>query len=128
MSNRIIRINALVQRELSAYLRKHYPREAATITISGVEVASDLKTGKVYITVIGTPEEAVARHTWLVRRAVELRKEIGRQVVLKWTPELTYILDGTPERASRVLQILDEIQATERSDTPAADEGLTPNP
>ncbi len=115
MSNRIVRINELVQRELSAYLRKHYATEAATITISGVEIAPDLRTGKVYVSILGTPDEAIARHTWLTRRAVELRKEIGRHVVMKWTPELTYHLDATPERAARVLGILDELAQQEHA-------------
>ena len=115
MSNRIVRINELVQRELSAYLRKHYAREAATITLSGVEIAPDLKTGKVYVSILGTPEEAEARHTWLTRRAGELRKEIGTHIKLKWTPELTYLLDQTPERAGRVLQILDELDQAQRA-------------
>ncbi len=115
MSNRIVRINELVQRELSAYLRKHYATEAATITISGVEIAPDLRTGKVFVSIIGTPDEAVARYTWLTRRAVELRKEIGRHVVMKWTPELTYHLDATPERAARVLGILDELAQQEHA-------------
>lgn len=118
MSTRTVRINELVQRELSGYLRKHYATEAATITISGVEIAPDLRTGKVFVSVIGSEADAIARHTWLVRRSVELRKEIGRRVVMKWTPELTYILDQTPERAQRVLRLLDEIALQPLSQQP----------
>ena len=128
MSNRIVRINELVQRELSAYLRKHYATEAYLITISGVEIAPDLRTGKVFVSIVGTPEEAIARHTWLVRRSVELRKEVGRQVVMKWTPELTYHLDATPERAARVLGILDELAQQDKERKPQATESAPDQP
>ncbi len=114
MSNRLIRINELVQREISAYLRKHYQAEAANLSVMGVDIATDLKTGKVFISIIGTAEEAEARMKWLNTKAPEIRKEVGRQVVLKWTPDLKYILDVTPERASRVLNIIEEFDRKDK--------------
>jgi len=114
MSNRIVRINELVQRELSAYLRKHYRTEAAAITITGVEVASDLKTGKVFVSIIGQEDDVIQRMAWLRQRAGELRREIGRHVVIKWTPLLDYVLDAAPARATRVMQILYELEEKER--------------
>ena len=42
MSNRTIRVNELIQRELSAILRKFYQAEAVTITIAEVRVSPDL--------------------------------------------------------------------------------------
>jgi ribosome-binding factor A len=115
MSNRLIRINELIQREISAYLRKRWAKEAATITISGAEIAADLKTCKVYVSILGTDEEAQARHTWLTRHAGELRREVGRHIVMKWTPELEILLDASPHRAGRVLQIIDELDQQERN-------------
>lgn len=126
MTNRIVRINELVQRVLSSYLRKHYAKEAATITISGVDIATDLKTGKVYVSVLGTPEDGIARHTWLVRRSGELRKELGNEIKIKWTPELTYVLDQTPERAGRVLQLLDELDQADAAKKREASQGEAP--
>jgi len=114
MSNRLIRINELIQREISAYLRKRWAKEAATITISGADIAADLKTCKVYVSILGTAEEAQARHTWLTRHSGELRREVGRHIVLKWTPELEILLDASPHRAGRVLQIIDELDQEDR--------------
>ncbi|MBI5382878.1 MAG: 30S ribosome-binding factor RbfA [Opitutae bacterium] len=114
MSNRIVRINELVQREISAYLRKRYQAEAATITITSVEIAPDLKTGKVYVSIIGGEDFVNGRMAWLHDRASELRREVGRHVVLKWTPQLDYILDNSPARAARVAQVLFEIEEQER--------------
>jgi ribosome-binding factor A len=115
MSNRLVRINELVQREISAYLRKHYQSEAACLTILGVRISSDLKTGKVFVSIIGSEEVAVARMKWLRKIAPEIRHEVGRNIVMKWTPLLEYIIDDTPVRAARILTLLDEIEAKEKA-------------
>ena len=131
MSNRIVRINELVQRELSAYLRKRYQSESATITITSVEIAPDLKTGKVFVSILGAEDAVAGRLAWLHRQARELRHEVGRHVVMKWTPLLDYVLDDTSVRATRVMQILDEIEQREKAaggppppDTPSTNSTL----
>lgn len=114
MSNRTLRINELIQRELGAYLHTKYQEEAVAITVSGVEVAPDLKTGRIYIAVIGDEDFAGARMKWLRGKAGEIRRELARRVVLKHTPEWTFVLDKAHVRSSRVLQILDELAEEEK--------------
>ena len=61
MSNRTVRVNELVQREISDILRKHYQSEAVTITISEVRVSPDLRDARVFVSVVGDdrwPEKA----------------------------------------------------------------------
>jgi ribosome-binding factor A len=118
MSNRLLRINELIQRELSAYLRKRWATEAATITISSCDITPDLKVCKVFVSVFGVAEQQQARFKWLQNHAVELRKEVGRHVVLKWTPELVFMMDAGPAHAARVLSILDEIERKDRDRNP----------
>ena len=113
MSNRILRVNELIQRELSAILRKHYQTEAVTITITGVDVTPDLLEGKVFIAVMGTPEHTQDRLRWMRGKAHDIRFELCRQIVLKFMPHLTYVLDETTARGNRVLHILDDIQTKE---------------
>ena len=114
MSNRLIRINELIQRELGAYLHTRYQEEAVAVTISGVEVAPDLKTGRIFISVIGDDDYATGRMKWLRSKAGEIRSELARRVVLKHTPAWTYVLDKAHVRSNRVLGILDEIAAEEK--------------
>ena len=114
MSNRTIRINELVQREMSDYLRKKYQSEAVSITITGVDVDPDLRTGKIYVGVIGDAEHARERLAWLRSHAEEIRREMGRRVVLKWNPRWTYVLDDSGERGARILRALNEIDKTEK--------------
>ena len=53
MSNRTLRINELVQREISAYLHTRYQSEAVRITITSVRVSPDLHEGRVFYSVLG---------------------------------------------------------------------------
>lgn len=114
MSNRLIRINELIQRELSSFLRKRYQAEAAAITISGVDIAQDLKTAKVYISVLGDEAAAMKGMEWVEKHAGELRREVGRNVVIKWTPALQFIMDTSTLRGNRVLAILDDLGKKEK--------------
>ena len=114
VSNRSLRINELIQRELSDYLHRHYREDAVTITITAVDVDDDLRTGRIHVGVIGTPEYAVDRLRWLRRHAEEIRRELGRRVILKWNPRWVYVLDESGERGARIQQLLDEIEAQER--------------
>ena len=109
MSNRIVRINELVQREISDILRKRHASEAVGITISEVRIAPDLRDGRVFVAVIGDAAAVADRFRWLQRRAPEIREELSRRIVLKFLPRLTYVLDKSSDRVARLLQAMDEV-------------------
>ncbi len=114
MSNRTVRVNELIQRELSDILRKRYQSESVTITITGVQVAPDLRDARVYVAVMGTPEFAEEKLRWLRGRSHDIRFELGRRIVLKYMPQFTYVLDTSTARGNRILRLLDEIETKEK--------------
>ena len=109
MSNRTLRVNELVQRELSDILRKRYQSEAVAITITEVRVAPDLRDARVFVSVVGTPDFADEKLAWVRSKAAEIREEVGRRIVLKYLPKFEYVLDKSAARGARILQVLDEI-------------------
>lgn len=113
MSNRTIRINELLQRELSDILRKHYQTEAVAITVNEVRVAPDLRDARVFVGIIGSEQVRNDRFRWLREQAPAIREEISRRVVLKYLPKFEYVLDESTARGVRVLQLLDEIDRSE---------------
>lgn len=113
MSNRTLRVNELILRELGDILRQRYQSEAVAITITGVAVTPDIREGKVYVAVTGDDEQTEQCLRWLRREAQPIRFELGRRIVLKHMPILTYELDMATERGNRVLNILDEITRKE---------------
>lgn len=110
MSNRTVRVNELVQREISDILRKRYQSEAVAITISEVRVSPDLRDARVFVAVVGDTEQGEAKLRWLRSKAGEIREEVGRRIVLKYLPKFEYLLDNSAARGARILQVLDEIE------------------
>jgi ribosome-binding factor A len=125
MSNRTVRVNELVQRELSAILRQRYQTESVAVTITEVRVAPDLRDARVFISVVGDEELAEKKLRWIRSKAVEIRQEIGRRIILKFLPKFEYRLDVSTERSTRMQRLLDEIKpgdlpATETEAEPSA--------
>src|SRR4051812_47574752 len=108
--SRIVRINELLQREISDILRKDYQSEAVAITINEVRVAPDLRDARVFVGIIGDEPTQADRIRWLKQCAPAIREEVGRRVVLKYLPRFEYVLDRVTARANRVLEVLDDIE------------------
>jgi ribosome-binding factor A len=113
VANRTLRINELVQRELSDYLHRHHQAETVDLTVTGAEVAPDLRTGRIYVGVLGSAERREECLRWLRRHAGEIRRELARRVVLKWSPKWEFVADDSGERGARILQVLGEIEERE---------------
>src|SRR3954463_11304089 len=109
MSNRTVRVNELVQREISDILRKRYQSEAVAITISEVRVSPDLRDARVFVAIVGDEETTGQKLTWLKSKASEIREEVGRRIVLKYLPRFEYCLDESAIRGARILRMLDEL-------------------
>ena len=115
MSNRLLRVNELLQREISAYLRKRYTSEATRITITGAEITGDLREAKVFYNVIGSDEEEIARSgRWLRSKLTEIRAIVAKNVVMRHVPSLTFHHDSSGERAVRIETLLDELDRQEK--------------
>lgn len=110
MSNRMVRINELVQREISGILRRRYQSESVAMTITEVRVAPDLRDARVFVSIVGDAESAAEKLRWLRQRAPAIREELGRLIVLKYLPKFDYVLDQSTGRSARVLQLLDELE------------------
>jgi ribosome-binding factor A len=109
VSNRTVRVNELVQREISDILRKRYQTESVAITITEVRVSPDLRDARVFVSVVGSDESAEEKLKWLRAHARAIRDEVGRRIVLKFLPKFEYVLDRSTSRGARILQVLDEI-------------------
>ena len=110
MSNRTVRVNELVQRELNDILHKRYQSEAVAITVTEVRVAPDLRDARVFVSVVGDEDEVTAKMAWLRSKAPAIREEVGRRIILKYLPKFEYVVDKSAARGARILQVLDEIE------------------
>ena len=113
MSNRTLRVNELIQRELNDILRRRYQVEAVAITINAVSTAPDLRDCRVHVAVMGDAALAEQKLRWLRKNEKDIRHELGRRIVLKYLPKFTFTLDTATERGNRILGLLDDIAAKE---------------
>lgn len=95
------------------------------VTITGVDVTRDLRYAKVYYAALGRHDDEI--EVALRKASPHLRGVLGRQVRLKYLPELQFRLDPAIEQGQRVEEILRTIEQdrAERPPNPADD---TPPP
>jgi ribosome-binding factor A len=109
MSNRTVRVNELVQREISDILRKRYQSEAVAVTITEVRVSPDLRDARVFVSIVGNVEETEKKLRWIRSIASDIREEVSRRIVLKYLPKFEYVLDNSVIRGTRILRMIDEM-------------------
>jgi ribosome-binding factor A len=109
MSSRTIRLNELLQRELSDILRQRYQAESVALTVTEVRVAPDLRDARVFIAVVGTPEVAEQKLRWVRKQARAIREEMSKRIVLKFLPKFEYRLDESTVKSLSVLRLLDTL-------------------
>ena len=109
MKNRLDRVNELIKRELSDLVVKEFTFDAKLVTIQEVDVTPDLKQAHIFVGVIGTDAEGHKAVRQLNAEARRLQSEIGKRVVMKFTPNLHFKVDTAGPRGDRVMQILDEL-------------------
>ena len=117
MSQRTLRVNELIKREISSFLHVRYRAESVCWTITDVDVSADLRNGTVAYSVLGDETNAKDAADFFKRKAGEIRKEMGSRVVLKYTPKLRFVLDDGVKRGNRVLEILDELEDAQIAET-----------
>jgi len=105
-SNRIGRINEEIQREMCTLIRSvKDPRVSGMISVTSVNTTPDLKFCKVYISVLDKSDvEQVLKG--LKSASGYLRRELGRALNLRNTPELTFVRDDSIDQGAHILEML----------------------
>ena len=120
--DRISRLNSQMLRELGmlgeSLIRPDIPD--ALVTFVGVELASNLRTANVFVSVYGSAAAKRRAMELLQRRRVQLQDGIARKTVMKYTPVLHFRLDETAEKAQRVMSILQELDLPQENSKGAA--------
>ena len=112
-SRRHERVRELLKRELSSILLREFPiAEAGLLSVNEVVVAGDLQSAVVYVGIVGSAEQQKRALTLLHEHRGRIQSMVGSAVVLKYTPQLRFVVDDAIVRGNRVLQVLDEIERT----------------
>ena len=101
----------LLKREIGEVIRREFPvSEAGLVSVNDVDVAGDLHSAIVFISILGTAEQQKRGLAMLTQHRKRIQGLVGRAVVLKYTPTLKFLVDDSIARGNRVLQIIEELE------------------
>ena len=111
-SNRISRINEEIQRELSEQFRRlKDPRVSQTgmVSITRVDTTGDLRYARIYVSALDKSQEKEVLKG-LKSAAGFLRRELGRSLQLRYTPELQFVADDSIQHGAHILEVLRQVE------------------
>ena len=115
-NNRGKRLSGEFQKEISSVisqkLRNKYPELSAIVSVTETDVAPDLKSAKIYISIFD-PDTVKKQNSFEIikQNAGFIRHELAMVMRLRTVPELRFILDDTMEHGSKIDRILEELDA-----------------
>lgn len=118
-SRRQERVSALLQQSIGTLLIRELrdPRLAGVI-VTYVDTSPDLRHARIYYRVLATEGDPERAQAGLERAAGYIQGVVGREARLRYTPELRFVFDASPDRAQRVEHLL----AGQVDDNPEAGE------
>lgn len=114
--NRGKRLSGEFQKEISSVisqkLRNKYPELSAIISVTETDVAPDLKSAKIYISIFDTNEAKKQNSFEIIKQnAGFIRHELAMVMRLRTVPELRFIFDESFEHGAKIDKILEDLDA-----------------
>ncbi len=112
-AQRIEKLREFIREEVSDILQRGAkdPR-IGFVSVTEVELSSDLRHAKVYVSVLGSEEERARTMEALQHAVGFVRSELAKRLRTYHTPEIQFRLDTSIERGTRVLQLLRELEGS----------------
>ncbi|MBE3557039.1 MAG: 30S ribosome-binding factor RbfA [Firmicutes bacterium] len=120
-SNRLLRVEEEIKRESADILRHMKDPRLGFVSVTGVKVTPDLQQARIYVSVLGTPEEEQATLEVLENAAGFVRTEIGHRVRLRRTPAILFTRDESMAYGAHMDAVMRSIAEKE---TKSGDPGL----
>ncbi|MBN1672251.1 MAG: 30S ribosome-binding factor RbfA [Kiritimatiellae bacterium] len=132
-ADRLKRVNELLRREIAELVFRLASKsglDSSAVTVNQVITSSNLRNARVLISIRDHESERPHILNVLQRNHAKIQSEMSRNVILKYTPRLTFELDTSLEEGDRVLALISEMEAADpaMADQPAEasnpDEGV----
>lgn len=109
MSRRVQKVAELLRELLAELIKENLSEELGLVTLTAVNVSNDLKEATVYISCYDKSSEEEVLRT-LEQQTRGFQRQLGRQLVMKFTPRLTFKIEQGLEKINRIEEILNEIK------------------
>lgn len=121
-SKRLARLSEQIKREIAGLLQTEVrdPR-VGPVSVTGVKVAADLMSARVFVRIVGTDAERAESLEGLQAAAPFLRRTLGRMLHVRRVPELRFQEDLSLEQAMRIERILHDVLPAGSAEEPDVD-------
>lgn len=123
-SRRVSRVSALIQQEVSQMVLHEIKDDrvgAGMVSITLVDVSGDLQHAKIYVSIYGTDEARAETMAGLKSATGFVRRELGKRLSLRRTPEIAFIEDRGIEQGDRILTLLTQLSQERQNKEPQTD-------
>ncbi|NEO37805.1 MAG: 30S ribosome-binding factor RbfA [Moorea sp. SIOASIH] len=117
-SRRVSRVSSLIQQEVSHMLLNDIKDDrvgSGMVSITNVDVSGDLQHAKIYVSIYGTDEARSKTMAGLKSATGYVRRELGRRIRLRRTPEVMFIEDRGLEGGDQMLNLLNQLSQERQS-------------
>jgi ribosome-binding factor A len=128
-SLRLQRVRELLKREIGEAVRREFHvSDAGLITVNDVDVAGDLKSAVVFVSILGNADQQKRGFQLLTEHRARIQSLVARSIILKYTPALKFVFDDSIVRGNKVLQIIEELEKSASADSGPTEEPSTEEP
>ena len=108
---RMERVQELMKQEISKIILEDVkdPR-VGFVTVTRVSVTSDLRSARVFVSLMGSEEQMAESLRGLNRSLGFIRREVGQRVRLRYTPELSLEIDDSMAYSAHIQELLRRVQ------------------
>lgn len=114
MGVRVEKIQELIKEQVSAIIMREVkdPR-IGFVTVTEVDISSDLKNAKIYVSLLGSPKQMKDSWEGLNSSLGFIRRELAQRIRIKFMPEIKFCVDTSLEYSAHIQEILTKIHQEE---------------
>ena len=111
-NRRADRVAEAIREQVATFLRDGAkdPRLVGMVTVTAVEVPRDLRTARIFVSILGSETERATTMDALASMTGHLRSRLAKSLRLRVAPELSFKVDESVARAARIELLLAEVR------------------
>jgi ribosome-binding factor A len=115
MKRRAQRLSEEIKRDISGIIRNEIkdPRITSLLSITQVQVSNDLSYAKIFVSVLGDEGKRKETLEGLNKAKGFIKRELGKNLRQRVTPDITFYLDDSIEHGSHINQLLKKVMGDE---------------
>jgi len=112
------RVAEAIRENVATFLREGAkdPRLVGMVTVTAVDVAQDLRSAKIFVSILGTDSERAATIDALESMKGHLRTRLAKSLQLRLAPEIAFRLDESVARAAHIESLLAQVRDQKTGD------------